>query len=63
MIDVGVKHPAFAAVQDLFMTGKLAIGLRFEPDAPLAVGDWHAWGGRGAPPATRAEGALCLYAR
>ncbi|NBP82490.1 FAD-dependent oxidoreductase [bacterium] len=63
VIDVGVKHPAFAAVQDLFMTGKLAIGLRFEPDAPLAVGDWHAWGGRGAPPATRAEGALCLYAR
>ena len=60
IVDVGVGHPSFSAVQSLFMAGKLDIGLRFDPDAPLTAGDWRAWGGRGEPPATRAEGAARL---
>jgi hypothetical protein len=57
IVDVGVAHPAFSAVQSLFMAKRLDIGLRFEPDAPLTADDWLQWGGRGTPPATRAEGA------
>ena len=52
LIDVGVGHPSFAAVQSLFMAGRLDIGLRFEPDAPLSESDWRAWGGSGPPPPT-----------
>ncbi|MEO6747607.1 MAG: FAD-dependent oxidoreductase, partial [Caldimonas sp.] len=60
IVDVGVAHPSFSAVQSLFMAKPLHIGLRFEPDAPLTVHDWRAWGGHGTPPATRAEGAVQL---
>ncbi len=60
IVDVGVAHPAFSAVQSLFMAKRLDIGLRFEPNAPLTADDWLQWGGRGTPPATRAEGALQL---
>jgi len=57
IVDVGVRHPSFSAVQSLFMAGMLDIGLRFDPDGPLAASDWRAWGGQGEPPKTRAEGA------
>ena len=60
IVDVGVRHPAFAAVQSLFMAGKLDIGLRFDPDAALGEATWRAWGGAGAAPPTRAAGALQL---
>jgi hypothetical protein len=57
IVDVGVRHPSFGAVQSLFMAGKLDIGLSFDPDGPLSATDWRAWGGRGAPPETRGRGA------
>ncbi|MGH8797937.1 MAG: FAD-dependent oxidoreductase, partial [Caldimonas sp.] len=57
VVDVGVRHPAFAAVQTLFMAGRLDIGLHFEPDAALSADDWRRWGGTGTAPSTRAEGA------
>ena len=57
IIDVGVGHRSFGAVQSLFIGGRLDVGLRFEPDAPLTETDWHRWGGSGPPPATRAAGA------
>jgi hypothetical protein len=60
IVDVGVDHAEFPAVQALFMTGRLDIGLRFEPDAPLDENTWHAWGGSGPPPPTRADGARQL---
>jgi hypothetical protein len=61
IVDVGVRHPAFAAVQSLFMAGRLDdIGLRFEPAAPLDAATWRRWGGQGAPPPTRAAGAMRL---
>ncbi len=62
IVDVPVGHAAFTAVQTLFMTRRLDIGLSFEPDAPLREDDWRAWGGSGSPPATRAAGALRLEA-
>jgi hypothetical protein len=57
IVDVGIGHRSFAAVQSLFMAGRLDIGLRFEPDAPLTEIEWRRWGGSGPPPPTRAEGA------
>ncbi len=60
VIDVGVDDPAFTAVQSLFMQKRLAIGLRFEPEAALSDDDWRAWGGTGPAPATRAAGAMRL---
>jgi len=60
IVDVGVAHPAFSAVQSLFIAEPLDIGLRFDPDAPLTADDWRAWGGHGTPPATRADGAAQL---
>jgi len=62
VVDVGTGHPAFAAVQSLFMQGRLDIGLRFEPDAALGEADWRTWGGTGPAPATRAAGATQLLA-
>ena len=63
IIDVGVSHPSFAAVQSLFMSGRLDIDLRFEPDAPLSEADWRRWGGTGPAPPTRAGGADRLLRR
>ena len=60
VIDVGVKHKAFAAVQRLCMARKLDADLCFLPDKALTESEWHAWGGSGAPPPTRAEGAELL---
>ena len=57
IVDVGVRHPSFGAVQSLFMAGKLDIGLSFDPDGRLSATDWRAWGGHGAPPETRGRGA------
>ncbi len=57
IIDVGVAHPAFAAVQTLFMSRRSEIGLRFDPGAPLDEAAWRGWGGAGPPPPTRAAGA------
>jgi len=59
-IDVGVGHPAFAAVQRLFMAAPAARdpeSLAFRPDTPISDGDWAAWGGSGEMPATRAQAA------
>jgi hypothetical protein len=63
IVDVGVRHPSFAAIQALFMAGPLDIGLRFEPDAPLSEADWRRWGGSGPAPPTRAAGADRLWQR
>jgi hypothetical protein len=57
IVDVGVRHPSFSAVQSLFMAGKLDVGLGFDPDRPLTASDWRAWGGNGPLPETRARGA------
>ena len=62
LIDVGVRHPAFAAVQRLAMSGRLQLGddLLFHAQAPLAQLEWEAWGGAGPAPPHRAAGALQL---
>ncbi len=57
-IDVGVAHPAFAAVQGLLMAVPAARdhgSLEFRPGEPISPADWAAWGGTGEAPATRAE--------
>jgi hypothetical protein len=62
IVDVGVTHPAFAAVQHLFLRlgAVVAADLDFRPDDPIAPAEWHAWGGEGSPPASRAEAAMQL---
>jgi len=62
ILDVGVMHPAFVAVQQLFLRHGAATApdLSFRPDDPLDPADWHAWGGDGAPPPSRAAAALRL---
>jgi hypothetical protein len=64
-IDVGVGHPAFAAVQRATMRGHMPLGtdLLFRPDAPVTPADWSAWGGTGALPPDRAGAALVLCGR
>ncbi|MEJ0070657.1 MAG: hypothetical protein WDO24_20250 [Pseudomonadota bacterium] len=61
--DVGLDHAAHAAVQQLFMSGRLGqqSDLRFRPDTRLAPEDWRAWGGsEGELPPSRAAGAMRL---
>jgi hypothetical protein len=62
IVDVGVTHPAFAAVQRLFLRlgAVVAPDLDFRPDDPIAPAEWHTWGGEGSPPTSRAEAALRL---
>jgi len=62
IIDVPVTDPAFAAVQRLFMSGRLDGGndLRFRPFDPVSVEEWRRWGGRGTPPPTRSAAAIAL---
>jgi hypothetical protein len=58
VVDVPVGHPSFAAVQVLAVDGRPIApdGLELAPDAPLSPAEWHAWGGTGEPPQTRAAG-------
>ena len=51
MVDVGVGHRAFAAVQRLAIGGRLPVGpdLQFHPDMPATDADRRAWGGGEAP--------------
>jgi hypothetical protein len=60
--DVGVMHPAFAAVQRLHMrhTSARTETLRFDPDAPVLPQQWRAWGGSAEVPKTRASAAQAL---
>jgi hypothetical protein len=62
LIDVGLRHPAFAAVQRLAMAGRLPLGddLLFRGAAPLTQAQWQAWGGRGRAPHDRAAAAVEL---
>jgi len=60
LVDVPIGHPAFAAVQTLFMARRPEIGLAFDADAPLREADWRAWNGTGPTPATRGAAALLL---
>ncbi len=62
IVDVPAGHPAFTAVQLLAVSGRPVApdGLELDPDAPLSAAQWHAWGGDGEPPPTRAEGARRL---
>jgi len=62
LIDVGVDHPAFAAVQRLAMSGRMPLGpdLMFRPDAAVNGADWLAWGGATALPRDRASAAMAL---
>jgi hypothetical protein len=60
IVDVGVDHPAFSAVQRLYMSGRLPAGddLLFRPEAALTPEEWRAWGGFGDAPRDRAAGAM-----
>jgi hypothetical protein len=62
LVDVGVDHPAFAAVQRLAMSGRMPLGadLLFRPDAAITRADWSAWGGAAALPRDRAHAAMAL---
>ncbi|MCC7326389.1 MAG: FAD-dependent oxidoreductase [Burkholderiales bacterium] len=62
LIDVGVRDPAFAAVQRLAMSGRLRLGddLLFHPAAAMACNEWERWGGSGSPPPDRAAAATRL---
>lgn len=62
LIDVGVDHPGFAAVQSLAVKGH---GLRpddlnFHPEKSLSAEEWKTWGGTGDAPADRLTAALQL---
>ncbi len=62
-LDVPIGHPAFAAVQHLFVSGR-AMGetsLAFRPAEPITPEDWRRWGGTGEPPASRAAAAEWLF--
>lgn len=63
IVDVGVAHPAFTAVQRLFLRHGAAAApdLSFRPDDPIEPADWRAWGGVGVPPPSRAAAAQRLY--
>ncbi len=65
LIDVGVEHPAFAAVQRLAIGGRLQLpdDLLFRPQSPISDAEWKSWGGEGATPFDRASAALALGAR
>jgi hypothetical protein len=62
LVDVGVDHPGFVAVQSLAVQGH---GLRlddlnFRPEASLSADEWQTWGGTGEAPANRLTAALQL---
>ncbi len=63
--DVPVDHPSFAAVQRLFMSGRMVRedGLAFRPAEPVSAEEWESWGGKGEPPASRAAAAEWLSGR
>lgn len=65
LVDVGVEHPAFAAVQRLAIGSRLALGndLLFRPQGLVSDTEWRAWGGEGAPPPDRAAAATALASR
>ncbi len=65
LTDVGADDPLFVGSQLLFMRGALVSGtdLRFDRDAALSAAEWHASGGTGAVPSTRAEAAKRWAAR
>ena len=69
LIDVGVGDGAaradFVAAQRLFMSGRLpgATDLLFRPDHPIGPEEWSAWGGTGAPPASRIAAARRIAAQ
>lgn len=62
IVDVPPADPGFAAVQRLFMSGRLDGGkdLLFRPGDPLAPEEWRRWGGSGTPPSTRGAAAIAL---
>jgi hypothetical protein len=64
LIDVGVRDPAFAAVQRLAIGGRLRFGddLLFRAQESLGEDEWRAWGGSGPAPPRRADGARQLLA-
>ena len=62
LVDVGVDHPGFAAVQSLAMKGHglRPDDLRFHPADSLSADEWKAWGGTGDAPADRLAAAMQL---
>lgn len=65
LVDVGVDHQGFAAVQSLAVKGH---GLRpdnlnFYPEGSLSAAEWKAWGGTGDAPADRLTAAMRLLPR
>ena len=62
-IDVPANHPAFAAVQNLLVSGRLEgeASLAFRPAEPISPVDWRRLGGTGEPPASRAAAAEWLF--
>jgi hypothetical protein len=65
LVDVGVGHPAFAAVQRMAIGRRIALpdGLSFRTEAPISDAEWTAWGGQGALPRDRASAATAIVAR
>ena len=63
VVDASVGHPSFIAVQTLALKGSLLApqSLELGLNAPLQPAEWHAWGGSGEPPGTRAEAARRLH--
>jgi FAD dependent oxidoreductase len=63
LIDVPLDAPAFPAVQQLFMQGRINTGteLEFRPDDRITAQEWLAWGGQpGEAPKSRAAAAQRL---
>ena len=62
LIDVGIEHPAFEAVQWLAMHSRMADfpDLTFAPHAAISRTQWNAWGGDGDVPVNRAAAAMRL---
>jgi len=63
VVDAPIGHPSFIAVQTLALNGSLLApqSLELGLNAPLQPAEWHAWGGSGEPPGTRAEAARRLH--
>ena len=62
-IDVPANHPAFAAVQNLLVSGRLEgeASLAFRPAEPISPEDWRRLGGMGEPPESRQAAAEWLF--
>jgi len=63
VVDIGVDHPGFAAVQSLAMKGRgmRSHDLEFRPGDALSADEWAAWGGQGDLPPDRLTAAARVF--